>query len=66
MQNRVNALIALGRWDEAVEVAHEALSERTLTRLRCTCAWASRKVAINRGDEVEAACSWHLPGRCVE
>lgn len=50
MHNRVNALITLGRWDEAVEVAQEALSERATHQVALHLRLALAEVAINRGD----------------
>jgi DNA-binding CsgD family transcriptional regulator/tetratricopeptide (TPR) repeat protein len=50
MHNRVNALIDLGHWDEAVAVALEALRERTTHQVALHLRLALAEVAINRGD----------------
>jgi ATP/maltotriose-dependent transcriptional regulator MalT len=54
MNNQVNALVALGRWDEAVEVAGAALDEATAGSVGLHLRIALADVAVARGDAREA------------
>lgn len=62
MHNRVNALVTLGRWDEAVAVAQEALNERTNHQVALHLRLALAEVAIDRGDAPEADLQLTLAG----
>jgi DNA-binding CsgD family transcriptional regulator len=54
MNNQVNALVTLGRWDEAVEVAGAALDEATAGSVGLHLRIALADVAVARGDAREA------------
>jgi DNA-binding CsgD family transcriptional regulator len=54
MNNQVNALVTLGRWDEAVEVAGVALDGATASSVGSHLRIALAEVAVARGDAREA------------
>jgi DNA-binding CsgD family transcriptional regulator len=54
MNNQVNALVTLGRWDEAVEVAGVALDGATASSVGSHLRIAMAEVAVARGDAQEA------------
>jgi DNA-binding CsgD family transcriptional regulator len=54
MNNQVNALVTLGRWDEAVAVAGAALDEATAGSVGLHLRIALADVAVARGDAGEA------------
>ena len=56
MNNHVEALIALGRWDEAVVVADKALEDTTASGVAMYLRTRLAEVALARGDVVEADC----------
>ena len=54
ISNQVNALVALGRWDEAVRVATDALADLTAEGVAGHLHASLAEVAVARGDEAEA------------
>jgi DNA-binding CsgD family transcriptional regulator len=54
ISNQVNALVALGRWDEAIGVATEALTEVTAEGVADHLHALLAEVAVGRGDWAEA------------
>jgi DNA-binding CsgD family transcriptional regulator len=54
MNNQVNALVALGRWDEAVQVARSALQDMTASSVALHLRIALGELAVARGDTAEA------------
>ena len=54
ISNEVNALVALGRWDEAVRVATEALADVTAEGVAGHLHASLAEVAVARGDRPEA------------